>query len=336
MEYDDTDYMLEQELMKFVLFKENKQRQREKLMPVGNAFSPADSINSGGKRIGPMPDYAQTQLQTRNEVIIQPNDHLFKNHQSNRPGQNLVVPDVTKPELAVNNVTAACSSGQFSHTPVKVHVSHQPTVEDVTRVYNPYPFQHEFENYYKDGFLFEQLKNKRCDKEEAERAQRANVTVHSESIGIYKHHESSKSSLKAKHPVINDKLSTEARVGGGYSNKAYSGGDDMPVNQFMKREPSAEIHRTTTTTSITNHYEQLPQLPRASVAADDHHKYQNDEIDGETDLTNRLYRSSVNNLHIVENIGKEIKKIKTGYPGSELPSTAIRSSSTSSFKNRMP
>ena len=41
------------------------------------------------------------------------------------------------------------------HVPVRIHVSHKPTVEDISRVYNPYPIQNEYERFVKNGFLFE-------------------------------------------------------------------------------------------------------------------------------------------------------------------------------------
>jgi hypothetical protein len=44
------------------------------------------------------------------------------------------------------------------HIPLKVHVAHKPTVEDTSRVYNPYPFKNEYEKYAKNGFVFEPLK----------------------------------------------------------------------------------------------------------------------------------------------------------------------------------
>ena len=45
------------------------------------------------------------------------------------------------------------------HKPVKVHVAHKPTKDETSRVYNPYLIQNEYEQYTKNGFLFEPLTN---------------------------------------------------------------------------------------------------------------------------------------------------------------------------------
>jgi hypothetical protein len=64
-----------------------------------------------------------------------------------------------------NNFDCNISSNKIEYSPLtqqhnslKAHVLQKPTVEDTSRVYNPYPIKNEYEKYAKNGFLFEPLK----------------------------------------------------------------------------------------------------------------------------------------------------------------------------------
>lgn len=55
---------------------------------------------------------------------------------------SLIVPENARQHRASQQPQASHQSP--NHVPVKVHVAHKPTVEDTTRVYNPYPFRVRF------------------------------------------------------------------------------------------------------------------------------------------------------------------------------------------------
>lgn len=55
---------------------------------------------------------------------------------------SLIVPENARQHRASQQQQATHHSP--NHVPVKVHVAHKPTVEDTTRVYNPYPFRVRF------------------------------------------------------------------------------------------------------------------------------------------------------------------------------------------------
>lgn len=56
------------------------------------------------------------------------------------PLNNLIVPESSRRHQQ-SAYQSQHSPPPPPHVPVKVHVAHKPTVEDITRVYNPYPLQ---------------------------------------------------------------------------------------------------------------------------------------------------------------------------------------------------
>jgi hypothetical protein len=213
--------------------------------------------------------------QTRSEVLIDTtNDNLYMQQQTNTPAQNLVLPNSAK-----NMIT---SPRDGPHVPVKVHVANKPTVEDITRVYNPYPLHNEYEKYVKDGFLFEPLKNQKQTGQ-----QQANVAFSSEVISPYAR--TNTGALEVKNRAQNDKLLNVARHG-----QSNVGFEREKTSEFQKRVPSGgSVIPVTHTTSSA------PSI----------HKQYEDELD----LANRFYKSAGTNAEIVNNINKEIERLKSGY-----------------------
>ena len=265
----------------------------------------------GGKKIGPMPmpphqlDLSRKPLQTRSEVLIDTaNDAFYKQQQSNTPAQNLVIPENSKSKIA---------SSSSPHIPIKVHVSHQPTVEDITRVYNPYPLQNEFDKYMMDGFVFEPLRksNNRVGDSLRVNHPNANVAFASEVISPYARRDGNPNApLYSKNPVDNDKLLTVAR---GYNNQGFEDDRDRgssPQQKSLAREPSSDFLKARPQSSkaaSSESREQLPRYEESKVTPPDQ-VYQD-----ELDLANKFYKSAGTNQDKVENINREIKRIKTGY-----------------------
>jgi hypothetical protein len=330
-------------LFLFKNFQGNKQRQREKHF----GRSAAEEANSSGKKIGPMPptappqpaphhhDFTKKPLQTRSEVLIDPtNDGLYKAQQTNTPAHNLIIPESSKSSSHNNNKIASSST---PHIPVKVHVSSKPTVEDITRVYNPYPLQNEYDKYVKDGFLFEPLKKETAKSSatssQATHLSAANVAFSSEAISPYARNKDH-AAIHVKNPVDSDKLLTVAR--GGYANMSYVNDERQQApSKAWTREPSSEFQRAKPGSASSSRkgqtHESLPKYderkyPRNELVDDA--KYQD-----EVDIALKFHRSVNANQEIVESINKEIRRIKTGYK-TETDHRVERSASSSSKANR--
>lgn len=135
----------------------NKQRQRERQAENFQAPSHRSSSSSGkrrngspsssARRISPtsqLPELKPTPQATPHrqvEVTTTNINDLFASS-SGPPMGTLVVPESSRQH---RNQSSWQHQQQQQHSPdhvpVKVHVAHKPTVEDITRVYNPYPFK---------------------------------------------------------------------------------------------------------------------------------------------------------------------------------------------------
>jgi hypothetical protein len=339
--------------------KGNKQRQREKQFGRGGAV---EDGKSGAKKIVPMPpsapphqhDFTKKPLQTRSEVLIDPtNDGLYHAQQTNTPAHSLVIPESSKG--GGGNKIASLST---PHIPVKVHVSSKPTVEDITRVYNPYPLQNEYDKYVKDGFLFEPLKkDSKSSVSSVVTHSAANVAFSSEAISPYARKDNA--AIHVKNPVDNDKLLAVARSGGNaYNNMAYSNDERQHQQQATSltkawgREPSSEFkkappgsasssRKATPHRYVNDDYdhpddrESLPKYDERKYPSSNEILHINDsKYQDELDIANKFYKSAGANQEIVENINKEIRRIKTGYKNEPDRVAQVERSGSSSSKHR--
>lgn len=134
----------------------NKQRQRERQSE--NFQVPSHGSNSKrrgsdlSRRISPSPHPAplldlkpssQAAPMRHVEVTTTNINDLFNSSQALPPP--IIVPESARRTHHHNHYTPHHSEYSQphapAHLPVKVHVAHKPTVEDITRVYNPYPIQ---------------------------------------------------------------------------------------------------------------------------------------------------------------------------------------------------
>lgn len=207
------------------------------------------------------------------------------------------------------------------HIPVKVHVANKPTVEDTTRVYNPYPLQNEYERYAKNGFFFEPLNQvptksshsldesrnvaSKTRRNVASSSQintannQANVCFTSEVISPYTRKENS---IYLKKPVNNDKLLDYARANGGAMvNPAFKA--DTIETEFQNFNHLKKKNEPNAMSSVEVGKEQ--PAPKSND-----NNYQD-----EYDIINRIKKQTGNNpnLELINSIKEELKRLKTGY-----------------------
>lgn len=155
--------------------------------------------------------------------------------------------------------------------PVKVHVAHKPTVEDITRVYNPYPIQvnyylilliilildvkfkpnflkNEYEKFVKDGFLFEPIKVN--TKEAFKPSTNVNVSFTSDIISPYTRKDRGgatsqppSATVMLKNPVDHDRLLDAAR---GNVNHAFVNDTEFRNYNQQQQQQQQQLKQTTT------------------------------------------------------------------------------------------
>ena len=211
---------------------------------------------------------------------------------------------LNNPKYTDNNkhsiITADNAKPYHPHVPIKVHVANKPTLEDTTRVYNPYPLQNEYEKYFKNGFLFEPVNNNNNQPISSSRVQshsiNANVNFSSDLISPYTRQANS---IYLKNPVQNDKLLDYARQSkttfGGAVNHSYLKDDSEIESEFQNLNQLKQKNETRT--EVKN----------------EHDKYFDDELD----LINKYRKKSENKLNdnaeLINSITQELKRLKTGY-----------------------
>ncbi|RNA31939.1 mucin-19-like isoform X3 [Brachionus plicatilis] len=181
----------------------NKQRNREKnniktenettrRKRPGKKISPSQSQNSD--RFSPVgtdkKSYQKPETKSQVSILTNSTD-ILHNNLNNFDNPSVIVSEFSKPYQP--------------HVPVKVHVNNKPTVEDTTRVYNPYPFQNEYERYFKNGFLFEPVES---TGEHQQSTVNANAKFTSDLISPYNRKDNS---IHFKNYASNDKLLDYAR-----------------------------------------------------------------------------------------------------------------------------
>ena len=260
----------------------NKQRNREKnsvntenetkrRKRPGKKISPSQSENND--RLSPVRSdlnkLSDKKIETKSQISILTNSsEILHNNPNGTDNPSVVVSEFSKPYQA--------------HIPIKVHVTSKPTVEDTTRVYNPYPFQNEYDKYFKNGFLFEPVES---TGESKQVTVNANAKFTSDLISPYNRKDNS---IYYKNYVSNDKLldyARESKVGFGKMNLAF------------KDESESE-------------FKNLNNLKNKSATIDS--KIYEDELD----LINKFNKNSNNvysNYELVDSINQELKRIKTGY-----------------------
>ena len=159
----------------------NKQRQRERdneydMRPSAIELADRKVVS---KRIAPIPvskdGYTNTAIKnesTNTDDLLQPLPTISSNIDRQVKDDLLIVTNndiysqVPQHAPATANQVISERSKNYQHqshktstpyVPVKVHVTHKPTNDEVARIYNPYSVQNEYEKYVKNGFLFEPL-----------------------------------------------------------------------------------------------------------------------------------------------------------------------------------
>ena len=234
-----------------------------------------------------------------------------------------------------------------SHIPLKTHVSHKPTVEDTSRVYNPYPIKNEYEKYSKNGFIFEPLKpqleisipttiskensfkiSSQNTKQNPSKLINANVNFSSELLSPYKRNdimnekifESQAFYTEAK--IIDDDQEYNKQIDFETEFKNYN---NSKLN-FQYKDINFDIYKNQTTENsphnknfrifrnIKDNHNKIDQIKNFHTTRQvnaDHDKHFIDEYD----IANKLStnKSLNQNLELINSINEELKKIKTGY-----------------------
>ena len=227
------------------------------------------------------------------------------------------------------------------YVPVKVHVSHRPTNDDVGRIYNPYSIQSEYEKYVKYGFIFEPLnvshnasstttgqqhdqqsppvfissqnannmsiattaKSPRTTTTKQATTTNPNIAFSSEAISPYARPNASQ--LQYRNPVGNDKLLDHAK---GYTSveaaslRKANYDDDEEIYEEDGSGEYLEPKVASTAAAYNN------SSSRRGSKVSSQEQYQD-----EYDLANKMVKRSNPNLELVNSINKELKRIKTGY-----------------------
>lgn len=214
--------------------------------------------------------FSERKPETKSQISILTNSsEILHNNLNSIENPTVIVSEFSKPSYQ-------------SHIPVKVHVTSKPTVEDTTRVYNPYPFQNEYEKYFKNGFLFEPVES---TKEYELKPVNANVKFNSDLISPYNRKENS---IHLKNYVTNDKLldyARESKVGFG------------KMNLSFKDDSESE-------------FKHLNNLKNKTPTNDSH------IFEDEVDLINKYSKNSKDtnsNYELVDSINEELRRLKTGY-----------------------
>lgn len=216
-----------------------------------------------------MKKLSEKKIETKSQIsILTNNSDILLNNPNGIDSPSLIVSEFSKPYQP--------------HIPIKVHVTSKPTVEDTTRVYNPYPFQNEYDKYFKNGFLFEPVESTGDSKQITVNA---NANFTSDLISPYNRKDNS---IHFKNYVSNDRLLDYAR-----ESKVSLG----KMNLAFKDDSESE-------------FKNLNNLKNKSAKIDS--KIYEDEFD----LINKYNKNSNNtysNYELVDSINQELKRIKTGY-----------------------
>lgn len=239
--------------------------------------------------------------QTRSDVSIISNES-YDYYSTPSSHNNLILSEDSK---------SIMKSHQQVHKPVKVHVAHRPNTDDTSRVYNPYPVLDEYEQYTKNGFLFEPIAP--VSKPPSKHQTKADVVFTSESISPYVRKDAN--SLVYKNPVKNDKLSDIAR---GYTNSSFV--VDSSETEFQnynnlkntsgyisKKIVSQPSYNSTSDGGLGNSsVENIVDVPNQRVAKN--------RYEDEYDIANKIQRQTpYQNFELINSISSELKKMKSAY-----------------------
>ncbi len=191
-----------------------------------------------------------------------------------------------------------------SHRPVKVHVSHKPTSDDIERVYNPYPLQDEYEQYYKNGFLFENIQP--TPKSHGNKKKRADVVFTSDSISPYSRKDPH--CLVYKNPV-NDKVSELSR------------GYDSSMTEFqnlnnLKNTSGYNLKSTSSKLSSKLTGEEVENSSVENIIKETDQRVVNSLYEDEYYIANKIQKNKNDaneNSNLINSINSELKRMKSGY-----------------------
>jgi len=229
--------------------------------------------------------------QTRSDVSIVSNESNFDFFSLPSSQNNLILSEDSK------NIIN-------SHKPVKVHVAHKPTSEDVARVYNPYPLQDEYEQYSKNGFLFENIQS--TNKTHIHKKIRADVVFTSESISPYTRKEAH--SLVYKNPVT-DKVADLARGYDSSMTEFQNLNNLKNTSGYNPKPASSKLSFHTNSDGVGNSsVENIVDVTAQRIVT----SFYEDEYD----IANKMQKKkgANENSNLINSINSELKRMKSGYP----------------------
>ncbi len=204
---------------------------------------------------------------------------------------------------------------QQKHKPVKLHVQHKPTDNDIQRINNPYEFQDEFASYSKNGFLFEPLRQQNeAHIPEPSTTTTINTSTQQQTKIINLKLKKSKRDNTSDEPIY-PKIALKTISTSSYQNKAYE-----PETQFQNfnqlnivdsrngNGSTSGSNKTNAASSsgIDSQDRLKPSLKVNSLEYDSNYTYED-----EYDVRNKYRKSNMkNNIELVESINKEIDRIK--------------------------
>lgn len=259
----------------------------KRLLPKPNKISEINQIN-------PKP-----QVKIPEQIINKPEIYTSS---SPNPDENVIMPS------------------NSNYVPTRVLVNNKPTIEEITRVYNPYLAQKEYESYMRNGFVFEPLKIKSSD--EMKNSQQKNI----DKVNSFK----SVSQISPINPNINANVAFTSDVISPYSRKETNTYNQAKndrllniaainnyshTNMAYKNEPETEFQNFNNLKTISDNRKQ--QLLYPTLTSYPYNS--NNNINSNRNYNNERIYEDGNNLVNIQAIKSnstsnfDPNKIKTGY-----------------------
>ena len=205
------------------------------------------------------------------------------------------------------------------HKPVKVHVSHKPTTTETSRVYNPYSLQNEYEQYNKNGFIFEpispdgDLAQYKAAKTKLSNPNlnHANAAFSSEAISPYIRKD--KNTVVYKNPVNNDKRLDFAR---GYTNASFDSSTEFQnLNNLKKQKPEYNSKSSYEKNALNKDSDDVDNTSIENLVEVISDPRNRNFYEDEYDVANKYKRKAAlnQNTQLISSISKELKKMNSGY-----------------------
>lgn len=243
--------------------------------------------------------------QSRSDISIISNDS-FDFYSVPVSQNNLILSEDSKSYL---------NSKKKAHKPVKVHVEHKPNRDETSRVYNPYQMQNEYEQYSKNGFLFEPINTSNNQSIlNNSNVNKADAVFNSQAISPYIRRDTH--SIDYKKPVNNDKVSDIAR---GYANSSYKYDSSTEFQNLnnLKNTSGYRINKSEQVSRVSylSNNEGVDNTSLEQIREVHSQRAAEQMYEDEYDIANKFKKNKDANqsIELINSINTELQRMKQGY-----------------------